>query len=181
MAKKTKAAPAAKKARERDALEHRNSMDRARMAREAVDSNGRALTAERLQTTVEMLESARADYLAECAKLKPTSMMPQRLVALALVSDSLLDTLSSIKKTFNETALTLRRKGGFEPGPCRVTFVQSTGYRRPAWKDEAVAKARQLAAARGKKFNEKRYVERVTETTERAPDSYKPVIEVEDD
>lgn len=178
MAKKTKAVTAAKQDRERDALEHRNKTDRAASAR--VERGSALLDPDSMQTAVERMGEMLDAYTSECAKLKPNGEMPQRLIALAHLSTAALDTLSGIRKAFNETALTMRKKGRFEAGQCVVSFEKQGGRRTPAWKEEAVSRARESALLKGKSFNEKRYVERVIERTEPSPDTYKPFIEVRD-
>lgn len=159
-------------------LELRNRTDRGLMV--AHEKSLGVIDPERVQAAVELLEATRAAYQEECAKLKPNGTMPQRLIALAHLADAASDSMSAIHKTFTAQALVMRSKGKFEAGPCVVSFDLQPGRRTPAWKEIAIEKARALAQLKGKKFNEKGYVERVMDATEKSSDTYKAFIEVRD-
>lgn len=180
MTKKKTVKTAASKKRDRsaEALEARNASDRRSMAE--VSSGTKLLDPDAMQTAVERMGLMLDAYVSECSKIKPNGEMPQHLIQVAHLCSTALDTLSGIRKEFNERALSLRRKGRFEAGPCVVTFERQAGRRSPAWKDEAIARAKESASLKGKGFNEKKYVERVMERTEPSPDTYKTFIEVRD-
>lgn len=150
--------------------------------REAIPRHADVLSVEIVEVVEEIvvwrdaIRAVVAAYREGCAKLGPKGEMPQVMIALAAVSDDFGSLFREIRATFDRQAIVMRRHGRFQAGDHEVTFETKSGRRSPAWKTIAVENAARVAELRGKKFNEKRYVDRVVAQTDASEDTVRPVI-----
>lgn len=128
---------------------------------------------------IETLYHGQAAFAEEIAKVKSTGQMPQRLIAIAHVAGQVSIVMEDMQKAFFERVDRLREKGSFEKGRLSVQFKLQSGRRNVQWKAEAIKKAELVAQLKGKKFNVKRYEERVLNAAPKGQDSYKAEIVVD--
>lgn len=142
---------------------------------------GDPLDPARVRGAIEVLYNMQAAYAEEVAKVKKSGMMPQALIAVAHAAAQAETVMGDVQKAFFERALAMRTTGRFEKGQFGIDFKLMSGRRSPQWKEEATAKAAALAKLRGKKFNPKKYQQRVLNAAPKAEDFYKPEIMVRED
>jgi hypothetical protein len=155
--------------------------DKALETKRASREVGDPLDPTRVRAALEVLYDMQTAYGEAVAQVKASGIMPQRLIAVAHTAAQVETVMQDVQKAFYERADAMRTKGRFEKGQLGVEFKLVSGRRNPQWKDEATRKAEELAKLKGKKFNAKRYQQRVLDSAPKSDDTFKPEIVVRED